>query len=104
MVLPGDCLLEMAGPDLGVCWATSALDLEERASVLNFLGFGPGPTFFSGCLAGRLGARFSAVCFTAVGGILALKILGLSCGAWLALLFVAGDPAGNIFEIKNCLR
>jgi len=72
MALPGGRLLETAGLDLGICCPRSALDLEERVSVPNFLGFGPGTIFFSGCLAGRLGARFSAVCLTAVGGILAL--------------------------------
>jgi len=42
-------------------------------------------------------------CLTVVGDILALKILDFSSAALVFFCFVAGDRAGNIFEVTNCL-
>lgn len=105
MVAPlGGCLLDMAGSVLGGCCPTSTLDSEERVFALNFLVFCPGATVIVCCLAGWVGSGIFVVCLTVVGGILALKIFDFSSGALLILGFVAGDPAGNIFEVTNCRR
>jgi hypothetical protein len=104
MVPRGGCLLEMADTGWGGCCPASTLDPAKRVSVLYFLVFCPGPTVFIGCLAGCVGSGFLVDRLTVAGDILALKILDFSSSAWLFCCFVAGDPAGNIFEVINDLR
>ena len=54
--------------------------------------------------AGRVGSGLLGACLTVAEGILALKIFDLSSAALVSFRPVAGDPAGNIFEVKNCRR
>lgn len=104
VVPPGGRLLDMAGTVSGACCPTSAPDPEESVFVSNLLVFCAGASVLARCLVGCAGSGISVACLTVAGGILALKIVNFSPGGWLSWGWVAGDRAGNIFEITNCRR
>ena len=77
-----------------------ALDLDVFVFVFNFCVFGLAVSLFVCCLAGRGGSGLPGVRLTVAEGILALKIFDFSTAALFSFCPVAGDPAGNIFEVK----
>ncbi len=95
-------LLEGAGLVWEVDCPAVALDLEVFVFVLNFCVFCLAVRLFVCCLAGRGGSGLLGACLTVVEGILALKIFDFSTAALFFFCPVAGDPAGNIFEVKKC--
>jgi len=98
----GSFLLGMAGVVLADGCATAALDCEELVFVLNFWVFCPAPSVFVCCRVGRVGSGLFGACLAVFEGILALKIFDFSNAALLFSCLVAGDSAGNIFEVTNC--
>ena len=92
----------------GLIWEadcpTVALGLEVFGVVFNFCVFGPAVNLFVCCLAGRGGSGFPGARLTVGEGILALKIFDFSTAALFFFCSVAGDPAGNILEVKKWRR
>ena len=88
--------------DLG-CPAV-ALGDEVLVFGLKFCGFCLAVRLFVCFPAGRVGSGLPGAWLTVVEGILALKIFDLSSAGLFFFCPVAGDPAGNIFEVKNCRR
>lgn len=101
-VRPAIRLLETAGVVLEDGCAAAALDCEELVFVLIFWVLCPAPRVLVCCLADRVGPGLFEACSAVFEGILALKIFDFSTAALLFFCWVAGDPAGNIFEVINC--
>ncbi len=95
-------LFEGAGPVGAVGCPTAALDFEVFVFGLDFFVCCLAVRLFVCCLTGRVGSGFLGARLTVGEGILALKIFDFFTAALFFFCSVAGDPAGNIFEVKNC--